>query len=77
MTFPEKSSLIAPALEEQLTTLFSRLTTEVELTAILGDDPKSREMGSFLCHLTSLSPLLRLRFLAPGQEPRLDALLDA
>ena len=77
MTFPEKSPLIAPALEEQLTTLFSRLTNEVELTAILGDDPKSREMGSFLCHLTALSPLLRLRFLSPGEDAALDEALDA
>ena len=77
MTFPEKSTLIAPALEEQLTTLFSRLTDEVELTAILGDDPKSREMGSFLCHLTSLSPLLRLHFLSPGEDAALDEALDA
>ena len=77
MTFPEKSTLIAPALEEQLIGLFSRLTTEVELTAILGDDPKSREMGSFLCHLTSLSPLLRLSFLSPGEDAALDEALDA
>ncbi len=77
MTFPEKSTLIAPALEEQLSTLFSRLTAEVELTAILGDDPKSREMGSFLCHLTSLSPLLRLSFLSPGEDAALDEALDA
>ena len=77
MTFPEKSTLIAPALEEQLIGLFSRLTGEVELTAILGDDPKSREMGSFLCHLTSLSPLLRLYFLSPGEDPALDEALDA
>ena len=77
MTFPEKSPLIAPALEEQLKTLFARLTTEVALTAILGDDDKSREMGSFLCHLCSLSPLLRLQLLEPGENPALDAALDA
>ena len=77
MTFPEKSPLIAPALEEQLKTLFARLTTEVALTAILGDDDKSREMGGFLCHLCSLSPLLRLQLLEPGENPALDAALDA
>ena len=77
MTFPEKSPLIVPALEEQLKTLFARLTTEVALTAILGDDDKSREMGSFLCHLCSLSPLLRLQLLEPGENPALDAALDA
>lgn len=77
MTFPEKSPLIAPALEEQLKTLFARLTSQVELTAILGDDDKSREMGSFLCHLSTLSPLLRLRLLAPGEDAALDEALDA
>ena len=77
MTFPEKSPLIAPALEEQLKTLFARLTAEVELIAILGDDAKSREMGSFLCHLTGLSPLLRLRLLVPGEDAVLDGQLDA
>ena len=73
----EKSPLIAPALEEQLTTLFSRLTNEVELTAILGDDPKSAEMGVFLKHLTGLSPRLSLRLLSPGEDARLDEALDA
>ena len=73
----EKSPLIAPALEEQLKSLFDRLAAPVELTAILGDDPKSREMGSFLCHLTALSPLLRLRFLSPGEDAALDEALDA
>ena len=77
MTFPEKSPLIAPALEEQLKTLFAKLTAEVEITAILGDDDKSREMGSFLCHLCSLSELLRLKLCAPGEEPGLDSALDA
>ena len=77
MTFPEKSPLIAPALEEQLKTLLAKLTGEVALTAILGDDDKSREMGGFLCHLCSLSPLLRLQLLEPGENPALDAALDA
>ena len=77
MTFPEKSPLIAPALEEQLKTLFSRLTTDVELICIAGEDEKSAEMGAFLNHLSSLSPLLKLSFLSPGQEPALDEALDA
>lgn len=77
MNLPEKSPLIAPALEAQLKTLFDRLTAQVELICILGEDARSVEMGGFLNHLASLSPLLRLRFLAPGEEPRLDALLDA
>ena len=77
MTFPEKSPLIVPALEEQLKTLLAKLTGEVALTAILGDDDKSREMGGFLCHLCSLSPLLQLRLLSPGENPALDDALDA
>lgn len=77
MTFPEKSPLIAPALEEQLKLLFAKLTCGVEITAILGDDPKSREMGSFLCHLCRLCPLLRLCLLEPGENPALDDALDA
>ena len=77
MTFPEKSPLIAPALEEQLKTLFSRLTTDVELICIAGEDEKSAEMGAFLNHLCSLSPLLKLSFFSPGQEPALDDALDA
>ena len=72
-----KSPLIAPALEEQLKSLFDRLAAPVELTAILGDDPKSAEMGIFLKHLTGLSPRLSLRILSPGEDARLDEALDA
>ncbi|MBQ7099609.1 MAG: thioredoxin family protein [Oscillospiraceae bacterium] len=77
MTFPDKSPLIAPALEDQLKTLFSKLNADVELICIAGEDEKSAEMGAFLNHLCSLSPLLRLRFLKPGDEPALDNALDA
>ena len=73
----EKSHLISPELQEQLTTLFARLTAEVPLTALLGEDDRSREMGIFLGHLSALSPLLRLRILAPGQDALLDNALDA
>ena len=77
MTFPDKSPLISPDLEAQLHTLFARLTEPVPITAILGDDEKSREMGAFLCHICQLSPLLTLQLLSPGQEPALDEALDA
>lgn len=77
MTFPEKSPLIAPALAEQLTALFSRLTDDVELLCIAGSDDKSAEMGAFLNHLSSLSPRLSVRFLSPGEDAVLDAALDA
>lgn len=77
MTFADKSPLIAPALEEQLKTIFSRLTVGVELTCIAGSDPKSAEMGAFLNHLVSLSDKLSLRFLAPGEDAALDKAMDS
>ena len=77
MTFPDRSPLIAPALEEQLKTLFSKLANEVQLLCIAGDDAKSAEMGAFLTHLASLSPLLKLEFFSPGANPALDDALDA
>lgn len=77
MTFPEKSPLISPALEEQLKLLFSRLTQEVSLLCIAGEDARSAEMGAFLNHLSSLSPLLKVEFLAPGTDNALDNALDA
>lgn len=77
MTFAEKSPLIAPALEEQLKMLFSRLTSPVELICIAGEDEKSAEMGAFLNHLASLSDKLSVRFLAPGEDAALDEALDA
>ena len=77
MVFDERSPLIAPALEEQLTGLFARLTGDVELICIAGEDAKSAEMGAFLNHLTALSPRLTVRFLAPGDDAVMDALLDA
>ena len=73
----EKSPLIAPALEEQLQVLFDRLTADVSLVCIAGDDPKSAEMGVFLKHLTGLSPRLSLRILSPGEDAALDEALDA
>lgn len=77
MTFPNKSPLIDSALEAQLSTLLHRLTGDVELICIAGDDARSREMGGFLKHIVSLSPRLRVRFLSPGEDPELDDQLDA
>lgn len=77
MTFPDRSPLIGSALEEQLKTLLARLTADVVLTCIHGSDPKSAEMGALLNHLASLSPRLTVCFLTPGQNPALDAALDA
>ncbi len=77
MTFADKSPLIAPALEEQLKTLFARLTGEVRLLCIAGNDAKSSEMGAFLNHLCSLSPLLHAEFFSPGADAALDDALDA
>ena len=57
MTFPEKSPLIASALEEQLKTLFSKLNADVELICIAGDDPKSAEnrRGEFVANMVKES----------------------
>ena len=75
--FPNRSALIAPALEEQLSQLFGKLTAPVEFTCLTGSEEKSGEMAAFLNHLTALSPLLSCRFLSPGEDAALDAALDS
>jgi len=75
--FPNRSPLITPTLEEQLSQLLGKLTAPVEFTCLVGSDEKSGEMAAFLNHLTSLSPLLNCRFLAPGEDAALDTALDA
>ena len=75
-TYPAKSGLVNDLLEEQLTMLFGKLTTPVELTCVLGADPKSQEMAAFVNHLSSLSPNLTARFVAPGEDAALDEALD-
>ena len=76
-TYPAKSGLVTTLLEEQLEMLFGKLTDPVELTCILGDDPKSQEMASLVIHIASLSEKLTARFLAPGEDAQLDGALDA
>ena len=75
--YPAKSGLVNDLLEEQLTMLFGKLAAPVEITCILGDDPKSQEMASLVNHIVSLSPRLSARFLASGEDAALDAVLDA
>ena len=75
--YPAKSPLIAAELEAQLGQLLQKLTGPVGLVCLLGQDEKSAGMAAFLNHLTALSPLLSCRFLAPGEDPVLDVLLDA
>lgn len=76
MPFSERSHLISPELEAQLGLLFAKLTGDVQLFCIPGDDEKSREMVVFLNHLVSLTPRLSLRVLTPGEDAVLDQALD-
>lgn len=75
--FPVKSPLISETLEEQLKALLGRLISPVELTCLVGEDEKSREMAAFINHISRLCDWLGCRFLAPGEDARLDAELDA
>lgn len=72
----ERSALISPELESQLTLLLQKLTAPVELTCFAGTDDKSREMVCFLNHLASLSPKLSCSFPNPAQESELSKKLD-
>ena len=76
MPISEQSPLITPELEAQLGLVFAKLTDEVQLFCIPGDDEKSREMVLFLKHLVSLSSRLSLRTLTPGEDAVLDEALD-
>ena len=76
-TYPAKSGLVNDLLEGQLSQLFGKLTGPVEITCILGNDDKSVEMAAFLNHVCALSGNLSLKLLAPGDDPTLDAALDA
>lgn len=75
--FPQISPLISPALETQLAPLLAKLTDNVEMVCIVGQDAKSEEMAGFLNHLAELSPLLACRFLSPGEEPETGIELDS
>jgi len=72
----ERSPLISPELESQLTLLLQKLTAPVELTCFAGTDEKSQEMVCFLNHLASLSPKLSCTFPDPAQELELADKLD-
>lgn len=76
-SYPAKSPLIAPELEEQLSQLLSRLTGPVAMLCLVGEDEKSGEMAAFLNHIAGLSPMLSLKFLSPGEDSAIDGLLDA
>ena len=75
--YPAKSPLIAAELEGQLLQLFQKLDRPVQLVCLLGQDEKSTGMAAFLNHITTLSPQLSCRFLAPGEDTALDERLDA
>ena len=76
-SFPARSGLVNELLEGQLKTLFARLAAPVELACILDGGEKSAEMAAMVNHIASLSEKLSVRFLAPGEDPALDAALDA
>ena len=76
-TFPRRSPLIAPELEQQLMQLFARITEPVALTCILDEGEKSQEMAGLINHLADLCDKISCRFLAPGEDPELDGVLDA
>lgn len=75
--YPAKSPLIVPELEGQLSQLLARLAGPVTMVCLVGEDEKSGEMAAFLNHIAGLSPMLGCRFLAPGEDPAVDGLLDA
>lgn len=75
--FAVTSPLINDVLEGQLRILLDKVRVPVEMVCILGQDAKSREMAAFLNHIAGLSAQLHCRFLAPGEDPKLDAQLDA
>lgn len=75
--FSDTSPLITPELESQLSPLFARINTPVTILSILGNGEKDAEMAAFLRHCTRLCPSLSLALYAPGDEPDMDAALDA
>lgn len=76
-SYPAKSPLIAPELEEQLSQLLSKLTAPVTLVCLVREDEKSGEMAAFLNHVAGLSAQLSCKFLSPGEDPEVDQALDA
>lgn len=76
-SIPDKSPLIAPDLEGQLSPLLGRISTPVTMVCIGGDEEKSLEMACFLKHIAGLCPNLTLRMLAPGEDNDADAVFDA
>lgn len=75
--YPAKSSLIAGELEGQLNQLLSKLSAPVTLVCLLDEGEKSAEMAAFVNHVAGLSPQLSCKFLSPGEDPAVDAALDA
>ena len=75
--YPAKSPLIAGELEGQLNQLLSKLSAPVTLVCLLDEGEKSAEMAAFVNHVAGLSPLLSCKFLSPGEDPAVDAALDA
>ena len=75
--YPARSPLISQELEGQLKPLLDRLSGPVTLVCLLGEDEKSAELAAFVNHIAGLSPLLGVKFLAPGEDGAADRALDA
>ena len=75
--YPAKSPLIAGELEGQLNQLLSKLSAPATLVCLLDEGEKSAEMAAFVNHVAGLSPQLSCKFLSPGEDPAVDAALDA
>lgn len=72
----EKSPLIPEKLEGRVAKILSPLTEPVELTCVPGPGERGREMALLAEHLASLSPMIRVRMVSPGEEEALDRALD-
>ena len=76
-SLPDKSPLIAPELEAQLSPLLGRIQTPFTLACIVDEGEKCREMAIFLKHFSILCPHLSLKLFSPGEDAEADAALDA
>ena len=75
--FETRSPLIDGNLESQLSQLLETLQIPVFMTCIVDSREKSMEMGTFLNHLSGLSPMITCRFLSPDEDPALAQYMEA
>ena len=75
--FETRSPLIDGDLESQLSQLLGTLQVPVFVTSIVDTREKSMEMGTFLNHLSGLSPMITCCFLSPDEDPALAQTMEA